>query len=84
MTAKELGDIPAYPVPNNTKSWHLGLTKREAIAKDALAGMLADPNCTNKPHATLSEWQKEIARQATQLADALLEQLAKTNDQPKT
>jgi len=67
MTAKENGDLGAYP----TERWAAGLTKRELFAAMAMEGWLAsfgpeyEANC------------KGVAEFSVKQSDALLAELAK-------
>ena len=66
-------DAPAFPIDNK-----YGLTKREYIATQLAAGMLADesadPGSTYPPNG--------LAHRAVEFADALLAELAKAREQP--
>lgn len=56
-------------IPGPTHAGQRGLTKREYIATQALAGLIANERVRKDPRA--------VAIGAVQLADALLEELAK-------
>ncbi len=64
-------DAPAFPIDNK-----YGLTKREYVAIQLAAGMLADesadPGSTYPPNG--------LAYRAVEFADALLAELAKTKE----
>ncbi len=68
MTAKELGQQPAYPT--HSVPAQVGLTKREAFAMHAMQGFCANASLMNKGY-------DELATIAVIQADVLLEQLAK-------
>ena len=75
MTAPTLGAEPAYPPPSAFPA-HPGLTKREYVAIQLAAGMLADesadPGSTYPPNG--------LAHRAVEFADALLAELAKPRE----
>jgi hypothetical protein len=76
--AKQLGNELAYPgleydKQTNAPRWyHEGFSKRERIAAQAMQGMLANPMFSNNS-------SKHVAELAMWHADALLEELCKTN-----
>ncbi len=79
MTAKELGDMPAYPVvinENNQMNW-LGLTKLEAFTMAAMQGMWAGSSLKLDPTPLDKHTAVEIARDAAIQARACLAELAK-------
>lgn len=86
-TARELGELPAYPVHpslylDSTGMKWAGMTKREAFA------MAAMPSCYAEYFAGLArneytcdpEWRQGIAMESFRIADAML--AAATKDQP--
>lgn len=92
MTAKQLGESPAFPVPPDTigpsgeichvSAW--GLTKREEFAKAALQGLLKSDSfreaCGTGYKDGFNYQQspyESVARTAIAYADALLAELAK-------
>lgn len=90
MTAKELGEEPAYPIvastgdPRDGVYCRNGLTKREEFAKAMLAGIASNednPTCPASRIIEFEKWRDEIlstdAMYAVRLADALLAELAK-------
>ena len=80
----ENDNAPAYPIPHFARpdadiEWGApGLTKREYVAIQLAAGMLADesadPGSTYPPNG--------LAHRAVEFADALLAELAKAREQP--
>ncbi len=67
-------DLPAFPIPGPL--FATGLTKREYVAIQLAAGMLADesadPGSTYPPNG--------LAHRAVEFADALLAELAKPRE----
>lgn len=75
MTAKELGDKPAYPEPVGSYG---GLTKREAMAMAAMTGLLSfSPPGVLVKYENQTAFYSNMALSSVQLAEALLAELAK-------
>lgn len=81
MTDTPNKDRAAYPVPfsemthrnPNGQPHQKGFTKREEYAKSALQGMLAHPTRYQIPDRFIpSTWHDAIAREAFELADAMI------------
>ena len=70
MTNNYLADYPAFPTTQDVGD--TGLTKREYFAAAAMQGMLGNMNRSTDP--------KYAAISAVQYADALINELNKTDD----
>lgn len=72
MSKKETGG-PAFPLKEASTGDALGMTLRDYFAGHALAGMLAD-----LPKTMYGlDWQRNVAKGAFELADAMLAERAK-------
>lgn len=84
MNAKELGDMPAYPVhpeihlDSIDRRW-AGMTKREAFAMAALPACYAEYFAGLARHEYPCEpgWATGVAIDSFRMADAMLAELAK-------
>ena len=79
---KDMPAMPSQPIDTKESEWETGggryitsngLTKREYFAAMAMQGIMANPNC----EPVTPEHFKNIASDAINISDALLEELEK-------
>jgi hypothetical protein len=82
VESQDTGHLPAFPVPGDQQYPQMnGTTKREHFAAQAMAGLCANPGgpfqaCNHHGWGLVNCDHSAIAKEAVQLADALLDALS--------
>ena len=78
---KMTGNEPAYPtMDNNGLNRFSGLTIRQQFAMVAMNGMLAHSTRYRPRQGASNNWHEAMAEEAVQLADALIAELNKSEE----